>query len=278
MKIFILMTMIATNVFAVCSTPIARRNINQGEIPTSFLYNQDFNVLYSKANSLHGSCVLDDSVLSDQFQDDSVSSSLISNNTITAIKFQQGILPVPGRLLRIRAYTGNASWIKQPEVEYVFVQLVGGGGGTLGGQVGTTPPQNGGDSSFGTHCIGRGGLACRSVPSDSCPTGAAGGLSENGDVNLQGGSGNNLSAIGEGGHSFFGDYGRGGTGVYHNPWGSYNAGGGAGGYCAKVIQKLNLEDNIPIMVGQGGVSGNGTAQHERNFGKSGLVIVYEYGK
>lgn len=269
--ILILVVMVlALEVRAVCFVPITRQNINPGQIPTSERYNSDFDNLYTRANNVPGDCLLDLSIQSEQIQDGSIESSLIANSSITAAKLAPGVIPPMGRPLRIKAYSSSAPWSRPADVGSIVVQVVGGGGGVT---------SSGGASAFGSHCSAQGGLASVS--------GGIGGSASGGDVNLQGASGEEQSQFnsggqvpsyykfrGVGGRSMLSPYGNGGSYIGSGIIGStLYKGAGSGGYCLKLISRENLGDPETITIGAGG-----TGQANSNPGKSGLVLIYEFGK
>lgn len=246
---------------ALCLSPLSRTNINSGQIPTSLKYNSDFNDLYDRINNFPGDCIADNSIKTAAFEDDVFTTDMITNATVTASNFASGVVPVMGKLLRIRAYTATGSLKKSPDMTAVLVHVVGGGGATS-----STNASNGGTSSFGSHCSASGGAK---AVNNAANVRSLGGFGTNGNINLSGGLGDrpHLNPSSKGGVSMFGTFGKGGEDIQGN------GGGGAGGYCMKLILAADIEDTVTITVGSGGtnLSGNGTN------GKGGIVIVYEYG-
>lgn len=262
-KILIVLFMIFTQkAFSICSVPISRTNINPGQIPTSTAYNNDFDNLYTRSNNVPGDCFADGSVRAKQIEDAALGSTHFADGAVTAAKFASGVIPTMGKPLRVRAFTSSGTWVKQADVESIIVHVVGGGGAT-----GSGTATAGSASSFGSHCVANGGAAAND---NSSSTRSAGGTASNGDINLQGGSGERgfLEPTPRGGRSLLGSFGQGGEDI------QANGGGGAGGYCSKLIQKDSLADNVTVTVGAGGVKGatNGAP------GKKGIVLVYEYGE
>ncbi|MFZ2719984.1 MAG: hypothetical protein WAZ27_03885, partial [Minisyncoccia bacterium] len=146
----------------------------------------------------------------------------------------------------------------------------GGGGGSNAGGSGTT----GGDSAFGTHATGTGGVlgggtgqtnATGCAAAGAIGTPGAGGGASAGDVNTTGGTGYSGSCLaeivigGEGGASYWGGGGRGGTDPTANGCsaGSIGAAYGSGGGGA------SCEDSDTGATGGAGAGG--------------VVVVYEYG-
>lgn len=137
-------------------------------------------------------------------------------------------------------------------------QTVTIGAGGTGATAGTNTGSSGGDTSFGTLCIGKGGSGGLGASAASVPTGGVGGVAGTGDftpVGNTGGSGfyNNASTqniIGQGcsygAPSVFGggvsavsasvvsaqNYGAGGAGAYlHETSATSSGGAGSGGAC-----------------------------------------------
>lgn len=253
---------------AVCSVPISRNNINPGQIPTSAAYNADFDNLYTRTNNVPGDCIVDGSIREKQIEDASLGTSKFADESVTASKFATGVLPVYGIPLRIRVINtpGAASWGKGADVGSILVQVVGGGGGSGAFNRAATA---GGQSTFGTHCIANGGGGASSTGADGS-AGGAGGTASSGNINLTGGSGAKSNPMfGAGGRSFLGTVGAGAHQTEYQGGG----GGGAGGYCAKLIQAIDLADSVAITIGAGG-----TYTTAGLAGTNGAVIIYEYGK
>lgn len=153
------------------------------------------------------------------------------------------------------------------------VNVIIGGGGSGGSNAGGSG-STGGDSAFGTHATGTGGVlgggtgqtnATGCAAAGAIGTPGAGGTATAGDVNVTGGSGYSGSCLaeitigGEGGASYWGGGGRGGTdptanGCSAGITGAAYGSGGGGASC---------EDSD---TGATGGSGAG-----------GVVVVYEYG-
>lgn len=283
---YILAILFTANAYAICNDPISRLNINPGQIPTSSKYNQDFNNLYDKANDLSGDCIADNSIQSDQINDGAITTDKVLDGSVTFAKFDPTAGPAYRKPLRIRAYTANSSWVLPNEVGSVFVQVVGGGGGTRGEVVGGG--SSGTASSFGAYCVAGGGSLATSS------TGGAGGTATSGNLNFSGGAGissslnNNCfsyfnpdtenfeTAIckwgGNGGASMLGNYGRGGE----LPTVATNGGGGAGAYCARLLQRAELSNPVAITVGSGGTTTSSESPNPGRNGGAGIVIIYEY--
>lgn len=269
-KFFILL-MISTSAFAVCVAPISRTNIGANSVLTSTRYNADVNTAYNRLNNLPGDCVDDATITSAKLATGAVTNAKIADGAITSAKLATGAVPESGRLLRVSTFTASGTWTKQADIGSVLIQVVGGGGASY-----NASSTNGGASSFGTHCTANGG----SKPAaGGVGAGGAGGTATGGDINLTGGKGEdwmnvtgNYSFGGGGGVSMLGPFGRGGVGNYYQSQSS--PGGGAGGYCAKLIQANSLAASESVTVGAGGTHPNIGTTH----GTAGIVLVYEYAK
>lgn len=167
--------------------------------------------------------------------------------------------------VNVQAFTADGTWTRPPRCFYVFVEVVGGGGGSRGanGNGG-----NGGTSSFGAHCSATGGGGGTSS------TGGLGGTATGGDGNFVGDAGmfdpsGTFVLTGGAAGMRFGSFGRGGatTGTTL-PTG---AGGGAG-VARKWIPLASLGANELVTVGAAGTPGpqGGIA------GEAGLVVVTSY--
>lgn len=267
MKLFILaLSLISVNAFAVCSTPITRSPIGANSVLTSTKYNADVNTAYNRVNNLPGDCVVDASITAAKIATGSITTAKIADGAITAAKVASDAIPEVGRLLRVSAYTEASTWTKGSDVGSVFVQVVGAGGASYHASA-----TNGGGSAFGSHCTALGGS--KPASGGYGAAGGAGGTSTGGDINLTGGTGDTcpLSGFGYygyGGVSFLGHYGAGGIGSDV----AISGGGGAGAYCAKLIQRADLSATETITVGSGGTNPASRTQP----GEDGIVIVYEY--
>lgn len=185
--------------------------------------------------------------------------------------------------------SGSGTYTVPAGVQFLIVNMVGGGGG--GGGSGTTTPgtgTTGGTTSFGTASAtgGVGGLS-----------GGSGGVGSGGTLNLVGAQGSwgagNSTAGGSGGNTQFGGSGAGGNnapGAGNNAQansgsggggagggatvqGSY--GGGAGGFVQRVITSPSATYSYSI--GSGGTGGAaGTSGAAGGNGGSGVIYVYEY--
>lgn len=271
MKLLIFVLVIPLEAFAICSTPIIRTNVSANSVLTSAKYNADINTAYNRVNNLPGDCVVDASITSGKIANNAITTSKIADGSITSSKMAIGAIPESGRFLRASAYTSSTTWSKQTDVGSIYVQVVGGGGASF-----FSGSTNGSASSFGSHCIANGGQR----PAGSTGAGGVGGTASNGDINIQGGNGEPYGGVtynnyggGGSGVSMLGHFGQGGRGSWSN--GAYlSPGGGAGGYCAKLIQAANLNATESVTVGAGGTnSAPGTVN-----GNAGIVIVYEYAK
>lgn len=267
MKYILLALALSTaNVFAVCTTPISRANIGSNSVLTATRYNADVNAAYVRANNLPGDCIVDASITTAKLAAGSVTAAKIEDGAITSAKLATGAIPEAGRLIRVSSFTSSGTWTRGTDVGSVMVQVVGGGGASF--YSGST---DGGNSSFGGHCLANGGA--RPASGAYLSAGGAGGTASNGDINLTGGEGDTapfsgFGYAGYGGMSVLGYFGMGGTGSSAAPSG----GGGAGGYCAKVIARANLNATEAVTVGTGGTNGAGATTP----GKAGIVLVYEY--
>lgn len=286
MRIILILVFIFLNfdAWGICNTPITRRNINTGEIPTSDGYNQDFDTLYAKANGLAGDCFAENSIPTSAIADGAIKNAAFANGSITFTKFAPGVFPLYQKLLRVRAYVSNATWVRSLDVKAVFVQVVGGGGASTHSSL-----TAGGVSRFGLHCTANGGASTNGLAP------GAGGAATGGDINIDGGDGYRTTEIpggctdpvcpgcaavacrysGDGGKSILSPYGNGGNSVP-------SGGGGAGGYCAKLIQKENLNSSETVTVGAAAVSTFTSPLGERRTGVGpagkGIVIIYEFGE
>ena len=157
--------------------------------------------------------------------------------------------------VQVFATAGTHTYTKPAGIRTVKVTVTGGGGsgggygaandfgsgGGAGGtvNVGTANGNGGAGSSFGSHATGNGGDGGRHGNIGST-YGGDGGTATGGDINIQGGDGNNgidnmyngggtdyRPSYGMGGASFWGGGGR--PGVYNIPAGTGNAIGSGGG-------------------------------------------------
>jgi hypothetical protein len=260
--------MLSVRAYSVCNTPLTRTNAGFQNVLTSTKYNTDVNMAYNQLNNLPGDCVTDASITTAKLADEAVTTSKIADGAITAIKVASGAIPEAGRLLRVSSFVSSGTWTKLTDVGSIMIQVVGGGGASFHASSTT-----GGNSSFGAHCTANGG----GKPASSTSAGGAGGSATSGDINLTGGNGD-IGAVysgtfngGYGGRSMIGSYGQGGIGSYPS---FPSSGGGAGGYCAKLILAASLNPTETITIGAGGTNpGSNTTA-----GKSGIVLVYEYSK
>jgi len=206
-----------------------------------------------------------------------------------------------------RYTSGSGTYTVPSGVQYLVVELVGGGGGGGGGgTTGATNGATGGTTSFGSLSAtgGAGGVASANGGGFIA---IAGGSGSGGDINGNGGTaaanvpGN--SSLGTptnnyapaGGNSIYGGGGAGGTnggGAGFNGYGyggggggaggtnaagglTASGGGGGGGYCQKVIS--NPSATYSYAVGAGGASGTvGTNGAAGGAGSAGIIIIYEY--
>lgn len=167
------------------------------------------------------------------------------------------------KLLRITTFRSSGTWVKQPGVTSVLVEVVGGGGG---GADFNSFAGNGGTSSFGSHVSATGGQGGDDVLRIS-----VGGTGINGDINISGKNSSTINAAGAAGSGdcYIGTVGLGGYGD------SPSRSGGGGGYAKKLINSSTLNSSETVTVGAGGIRGAGG---EINInGYPGIVIIYEYG-
>jgi hypothetical protein len=254
---------------AVCLTPLVRTNISANSVLTATRYNADVNGAYNRLNNLPGDCVTGESITASKLANNTVTSLKIAPGAITAAKIATNTFPEAGRLIRVSSFTASGTWTRQADIGSVLIQVVGGGGASF-----HASSTSGGSSSFGGHCTASGG----GVPTSSSSTGGVGGIATGGDINLPGGQGelsgtvfyNSSPILGGGGLSAFGQYGKGGIGSVNSP----SSGGGAGGYCAKLISRASLNATEAVTVGVGGTNPSANTTP----GNPGIVIVYEYSK
>jgi hypothetical protein len=265
----LILFLLPTSLWAACISPVSRTNVGASTVLTSTKYNLDFNTIFNRVNNLPGDCIQNATVTGAKLAPGAVSNSKIADGAITNDKLASGAMPEAGRLLRVLALTSSGTWVKQGDMGSIMVQLVGGGGASFHASA-----TAGGATSFGSHCIANGG----SIPASSSSEGGAGGTATGGDINLPGGRGESLSTYnpsnfyvvgGGGGLSALGHFGQGGMASHSS---TMTAGGGAGGYCAKIIQRESLAATETVTVGEGGTNaGAGTTA-----GNPGIVIIYEY--
>lgn len=282
--LIIAMVLIHFEAWGLCNSPIARRNVNTGEINYSTVINLDFNNLYTKSNNLAGDCIAENSIPENALADGSILNAAFANGSIAAVKFAPGVFPLYQKLLRVKAYVNDATWVRGLDVKAVFVQMVGGGGASS--QSSGTP---GGVSRFGLHCTANGGGSTTGLDP------GLGGTASGGNINITGGDGHRTTGLasacfdpvcpgciattcyytGDSGKSMLSYYGNGGI-TY------LTGGGGAGGYCAKLIQKENLNSSETVTVGMAAVSTFTSPQGVRRTGAgpavNGVVIIYEFGE
>lgn len=266
--IAILLTVIPMTGMAVCASPITRTDIGFKNILTSSRYNADVNTAYNRTNNLPGDCIEAGTITAAKIANGAVTGVKIADGAITAAKLATGAIPEAGRLIRVSAFTSSGTWTKQSDVGFIMIQVVGGGGASYHASA-----TNGGASSFGSHCTANGGS--KPASGGYGANGGAGGTASNGDINLTGGSGDRcpLSGYGYygfGGVSMMGHFGAGGIGSAD----AISGGGGAGGYCAKIIARDSLNATETVTIGAGGTNPVTSTQA----GLSGIVIVYEYSK
>ncbi len=139
-------------------------------------------------------------------------------------------------------------------------QTVTIGGGGAGGTTGGVAAGNGGDTSLGTLCVGKGGTGGTGGNSTGFKTGGAGGIAGTGDVTVVGGSGGmgsgpatTMAAGGLGGTSVLGGGGSGGNDNTGSAGGNYGGGGGGGAR-----------------------SNASNTNHAGGAGAGGIIIVTEY--
>jgi len=202
----------------------------------------------------------------------------ITNNDITDERALNwvGYQPpdVSAGLQSVQIFTESGTWNKSSEkIKKVLVEIYGGGGG---GASGSGDGQDGGTSSFGSHCSATGGGG-----GDHYGAGGNGGEGTNGDINLTGGDGASESTDAHGGICPYGSVGgiggiRGENGRGYGSGGGGNTsgeggGGGASGYARKLIDVSEISSET-VTVGSGG-KGSGDNAGD---GAPGLVIVWEY--
>lgn len=171
-----------------------------------------------------------------------------------------------GRLLRFGAYKtpGTFTWNLQPDVGYIVVEVVGGGGS--GSSVSNPIPGNaGGTSSFSTFCSASGGGRAGGASAGVGGTGTVTSGAFGSGYTINGGNGVVGSSNEAGGPSTMGSVGRGGQG-------SGGAGGGGGGYAKQLIKRSELSSTMSLVVGAGGTSSIASSVS----GANGIVIIHEY--
>lgn len=166
----------------------------------------------------------------------------------SGITFPDGTIQATAPSVGMQVFTSSGTFTVPNNVQKIKVSVVGGGGGGYNGARGgggggycaklidvssVTSPiavtvgnggpggvlnSNGGDSSFGTYCTGKGGIRGDDV-------GGQGGGSIGGDINVPGSDGLPPGASGRGGDSG-GGYGVGGRGGVNGPGVGYGGGGG----------------------------------------------------
>jgi hypothetical protein len=191
----------------------------------------------------------------------------------------------------VTTYTsGSGTYTVPSGVQFLIVQMVGGGGGGAGsGTSGQGNGSNGGNTTFGS-ATANGGNA-------GLPSGGTGGGASGGTINLSGGFGGFGGGLGiagpTGGSSFFAGGGAGGNnapGAGSNAPTNTGAGGGgaggsatvqssyaggAGGYVQWIITSPSA--TYSYGVGAGGAGGAaGASGSAGGNGAAGIIIIYEY--
>lgn len=200
----------------------------------------------------------------------------------------------PLRWTRTILASGSGTYTTPAGATAIRIRMVGGGGGAGGS--GTSPGTGsaGGNTTFGSLTADGGGGGGFTNPFIGTGGGATGG-----DINIAGGRGCLISMGyisetyygGPGGNSAFGGAGEtqytgaglsaapnsgsgGGSGFYAGT-GNTAAGGGAGGYCEKLI--TSPASSYSYAVGAGGNGGAaGTSGYAGGAGGSGIIIIDEY--
>ena len=198
--------------------------------------------------------------------------------------------------------SGSGTYTLPSGCKAIWVRAVGGGGG--GGGTGTSAGNgtSGGDTTFSGGTLVATGGGGGPNGSNGGYIGGAGGVPTGGDMNIRGGYGQSVPGNtapglyqgygGNGGNSAFGGggptgvngpggtggvgtSGGGGGGIGANSTNFASAGGGAGGYCEKVIHSPGA--TYTYAVGAGGAGGTvGTGGGTGGAGGSGLISVTEY--
>lgn len=188
-------------------------------------------------------------------------------------------------------------------VQWILVELVGGGGGGTGSGSGSTGGTSGGETSFGsatanTLCIyglggGSGGTgggfggsaAISSGSADMLAAGSPGILTSgatsspggNGGNSFWGGGGRGGNTVGSSGLSAFANSGSGGGGGGGSPAIAGANGGGAGGYVRKTYSGPFLVPTYNYSVGNGGAGGSvGSGGGQGGAGAAGTILIYEH--
>jgi hypothetical protein len=167
-------------------------------------------------------------------------------------------------------FTSSGTWTKPAGLQYVVVEVQGGGGGGSGAFTGSAGGA-GGSSSFGSHCSATGGAG--GVRGNDYSLGGAG---SSGDVNTEGQYGYHAyDGSGPGGAAYFGrSGGRGGSVTSNNSSDNGSTGGAGGGYSRKIILESSLGATETVTVGTGGTAGTGNSDGDA--GLAGIVVVTEF--
>ncbi len=223
---------------------------------------------------------------------------------------------VSGRLLRISRFTSSGNWLKQKDVGFIIVELLGGGGGGGGAQGSVNYSTAGSSGAGGGGCmkkidaaalgpaetvtIGTGGTGGSSTPSSG---GMGGTTSFGAHCSASGGEGGQSAlvnpavggATAQGGIGIGGDINyRGSAGapnhsIYATIGNSYPGGNGSsplGGSGAQGVMTRLLTDSYDglaadVNSGGGGSGGapaydNAASKKSGGNGGSGLCVVYEF--
>lgn len=206
----------------------------------------------------------------------------------------------PPRAVTVTTLTsGSGTYTPPSGANYIWVRLIGAGGGGAGTATDGTGGNGGtgGNTTFGT-LTGGGGVGGTGT---GAAVGGAGGTGTGGDLNLRGGTGAGQNGVGPGIHQatgtggcgVFGGFGNvpaatgvdgqaaqantggGGSGGSTSTTTGGGPGGGAGGYVEKLFSPLSASYSYSI--GSGGSGGTaGTGGNAGGAGGSGVIIIHEH--
>lgn len=153
--IMLLVLIFASDLFAVCNTPISRNTFSPNTVLTSSELNLQFNTVYNQVNDLPGDCIEDGTITSDKLNVgdfnvllDTVQSGckVVYNNTST-IDVDKCRLAINGNLVETTGLTnismgcGSCS-AEAASTTYYLYALSTSSGSTLNLNISTTAPDN----------------------------------------------------------------------------------------------------------------------------------------